>query len=83
MLSRTVTSIKVTNNTVQSTSARGIGTDTGAAVYATQEELYPFGIALGVGRFSPSATAVPVLYRLHCATLTQSTGVEFTGAVPE
>lgn len=45
MLSRTVTGIKVTNNTVQSTSARGIGTDTGAAVYETQEELYSFGIA--------------------------------------
>lgn len=37
----------------------------------------------GKGCFSPSARAVPVLYRLHCATLTQSTGVEFTGAVPE
>lgn len=38
---------------------------------------------MGIGRFSPSARAVPVLYRLQWATLTQSTGVEFTGAVPE
>lgn len=45
MLSRIVTGIKVTNNTVQSTSARGIGTDTGADAYETQEELYSFGFA--------------------------------------
>lgn len=45
MRSRIVTGIKVTNDTVQSTSARGVGTDTGAAVYETQEELYSFGIA--------------------------------------
>ena len=45
MLSRIVTGMEVTNNTVQSTSARGIGTDTGAAVYETREELYSFGIA--------------------------------------
>lgn len=45
MLSRIATGIKVTNNTVQSTSARGIGTDPGAALYETQEELYSFGIA--------------------------------------
>jgi len=33
--------------------------------------------------FNPSARAFPVLYRLHCTTLPQSTGVEFTEAVPE
>lgn len=45
MLSITVTAIKVTNNTVHNTSARGIGTDTHAAVCETQEKLYSSGIA--------------------------------------
>lgn len=60
----------------------GAGTDTGAAARGTQEELCSFGIAQ-LKLISPSARAVPVLYRLHCATLTQSTGAGFTGAVPE
>ena len=45
MLSRIVTGIKVTNNAAQNTFGRGTGTDTGAAVYETQEEQYSFGSA--------------------------------------
>jgi len=41
MLSRIVTSIQVTNNTVQSTSARGVGTDTGAAVMRHRKSFTP------------------------------------------
>lgn len=45
MLSRMETGIKVTPAAVQSTSAGGIGTDTAAAAYETQQELYSCGIA--------------------------------------
>lgn len=45
MLNRIVTGIKVTNNAAQNTFGRGTGSDTGAAVYETQEEHYSFGSA--------------------------------------